>query len=126
MSILTNAGYSTCSIARSVDAALSIGEKKKPDLVLVDIFLQGEGTGIDLGKILNEKKYGFRLFICQFEPADTGRSKANKAIRVYGKTFQGKGCIDHAGCCPLPAQNPPGRKCRSPIITKYRKGCSSA
>ena len=41
--ILTNAGYSTCSIARSVAMALSIIEKEKPDLVLVDIFLQGEG-----------------------------------------------------------------------------------
>ncbi|HEX6428542.1 MAG TPA: response regulator, partial [Niastella sp.] len=50
--ILTNAGYSTCSIARSVTAALSIIENEKPDLVLVDIFLQGEGTGIDLGNIL--------------------------------------------------------------------------
>src|ERR687889_1012759 len=57
--ILTNAGYATCSIARSVAAALSIIEKEKPDLVLVDIFLQGEGTGIDLGKILHEKNMAF-------------------------------------------------------------------
>lgn len=57
--ILTNAGYATCSIARSVDVALSIIEKEKPDLVLVDIFLQGEGTGIDLGKILHEKNIAF-------------------------------------------------------------------
>jgi len=42
--ILINAGYSTCTIARSVTAALSIIEKEKPDLVLVDIFLQGEET----------------------------------------------------------------------------------
>jgi response regulator of citrate/malate metabolism len=46
--ILTNAGYATCSIARSVASALSIIEKEKPDLILVDILLQGEGTGIDL------------------------------------------------------------------------------
>jgi len=57
--ILTNAGYSTCSIARSVESALSILEKEKPDLVLVDIFLQGEDTGIDLGKILHEKNMAF-------------------------------------------------------------------
>jgi DNA-binding NtrC family response regulator len=57
--ILTNAGYSTCTIARSVTAALSIIEKEKPDLVLVDIFLQGEGTGIDLGVILNQKNMAF-------------------------------------------------------------------
>ncbi len=57
--ILTNAGYSTCTIARSVTAALSIIEKEKPDLVLVDIFLQGEGTGIDLGIILNQQNMAF-------------------------------------------------------------------
>src|SRR5690606_15579301 len=57
--ILSNAGYSTCTVARSVQAALSIIEKEKPDLVLVDIFLQGEETGIDLGKILNERNMAF-------------------------------------------------------------------
>ena len=39
--ILTNAGYSVCSIARSVPAALSIIEKEKPDLVLSRYFLAG-------------------------------------------------------------------------------------
>ena len=57
--ILTNAGYSTCSIGRSVTVALSIIEKEKPDLVLVDIFLQGEETGIDLGRMLQEKNMAF-------------------------------------------------------------------
>jgi two-component system response regulator HydG len=57
--ILSNAGYFTCSIARSVEVALSIIEKEKPDLVLVDIFLQGEGSGIDLGHILHEKNMAF-------------------------------------------------------------------
>lgn len=57
--ILTNAGYSTCSIARSVASAVSIVEKERPDLVLVDIMLQGEGSGIDLGKILHEKNMAF-------------------------------------------------------------------
>jgi DNA-binding NtrC family response regulator len=57
--ILTHAGYSTCSIARSVATALVIIEKEKPDLVLVDIMLQGEGSGIDLGKVLHEKNMAF-------------------------------------------------------------------
>ena len=33
--ILTNAGYSTCSIARSVASALSVIEKEKPDVLIV-------------------------------------------------------------------------------------------
>ncbi|MBS1659900.1 MAG: sigma-54-dependent Fis family transcriptional regulator [Bacteroidetes bacterium] len=79
--ILTSAGYSTCSIARSVDVALSIIETEKPDLVLVDIFLQGEGTGIDLGKILHEKNIAF-----VYLSANSNRQilEAAKTTRPYG------------------------------------------
>jgi two-component system response regulator HydG len=88
--ILTNAGYFTCSIARSVAAALSIIEKEKPDLVLVDIFLQGEGTGIDLGKILNEKNMAF-----VYLSANSNRQilEAAKPTKPYGfmvKPFRAK------------------------------------
>ena len=88
--ILTNAGYSTCTIARSVTAALSIIEKEKPDLVLVDIFLQGEGTGIDLGKILNEKNMAF-----VYLSANSNRQilEEAKPTRPYGfmvKPFRAK------------------------------------
>jgi two-component system, NtrC family, response regulator HydG len=88
--ILTNAGYSTCPIARSVAAALSIIEKEKPDLVLVDIFLQGEGTGIDLGHILNEKNIAF-----VYLSANSNRQilEAAKSTKPYGfmvKPFRAK------------------------------------
>ncbi|HKZ36168.1 MAG TPA: sigma-54 dependent transcriptional regulator [Chryseolinea sp.] len=88
--ILTNAGYSVCSIARSVPAALSIIEKEKPDLVLVDIFLQGEGTGIDLGKILNERNIAF-----VYLSANSNRKilEAAKSTEPYGfmvKPFRAK------------------------------------
>ena len=88
--ILTNAGYSTCTIARSVNAALSIIEEEKPDLVLVDIFLQGVGTGIDLGKILNEKNMAF-----VYLSANSNRQilEEAKPTRPYGfmvKPFRAK------------------------------------
>lgn len=88
--ILTNAGYSTCSIARSVDAALSVIEKEKPDLILVDIFLQGEGTGIDLGKILNDRNMAF-----VYLSANSNRQilESAKSTRPYGfmvKPFRAK------------------------------------
>lgn len=88
--ILTNAGYSTCSIARSVSSALSIIEKEKPDLALVDIFLQGEGTGIDLGHILNEKNMAF-----VYLSANSNRQilEAAKSTKPYGfmvKPFRAK------------------------------------
>ncbi len=88
--ILTSAGYSTCTIARSVNAALSIIDKEKPDLVLVDIFLQGDKTGIDLGKILNEKNMAF-----VYLSANSNRQilEAAKQTRPYGfmvKPFRAK------------------------------------
>ncbi len=88
--ILTNAGYFVCSIARSVTVALSVIEKEKPDLVLVDIFLQGEETGIDLGKILHEKNIAF-----VYLSANSNRQilEAAKSTQPYGfmvKPFRAK------------------------------------
>jgi len=57
--ILLKAGYATCSIARSVPIALKILDKEQPDLVLLDIQLQGSLTGIDLAKTLRKNKIPF-------------------------------------------------------------------
>jgi DNA-binding NtrC family response regulator len=88
--ILTNAGYSTCSIARSVTAALSVIEKEKPDLVLVDIFLQGEGTGIDLGKILNEKNMAFVYLSANSNRQILEEAKPTKPYGFMVKPFRAK------------------------------------
>jgi len=60
--ILLRAGYQVCDIARSVAAALKIISTEKPDMVLVDIQLQGRLTGIDLAKMLSQKNIAF-IFI---------------------------------------------------------------
>jgi two-component SAPR family response regulator len=57
--ILVRAGYDVCGIAVSVSAALKILEKKTPDIVLLDIFLQGALTGIDLALQLRERGIAF-------------------------------------------------------------------
>ena len=88
--ILTNAGYSTCSIARSVAAAISVIEKEKPDLVLVDIFLQGEGTGIDLGKILNEKNMAFVYLSANSNRQILEEAKPTKPYGFMVKPFRAK------------------------------------
>lgn len=88
--ILTNSGYSTCSIARSVAAALAIIEKEKPDLVLVDIFLQGEGTGIDLGKILNEKNIAFVYLSANSNRQILEEAKPTKPYGFMVKPFRAK------------------------------------
>jgi two-component system response regulator HydG len=88
--ILTNAGYSTCSIARSVSGALSIIESEKPDLVLVDILLQGEGTGIDLGHVLNEKNLAFVYLSANSNRQILDAAKSTKPYGFMVKPFRAK------------------------------------
>jgi two-component system response regulator HydG len=88
--ILTSAGYSMCPIARSVATALSIIEKEKPDLVLVDIFLQGEGTGIDLGKILDEKNMAFVYLSANSNRQVLEEAKSTKPYGFMVKPFRAK------------------------------------
>lgn len=57
--VLETAGYYVCTIARSVDAALVVLADEQPHLVLVDIFLNGDRTGIELAQILKKRNTPF-------------------------------------------------------------------
>jgi two-component system response regulator HydG len=57
--MLTKAGYEVCGIASSVIAARTLVGSKKPDYVLLDIFLKGDLTGIDLAWELKELQIPF-------------------------------------------------------------------
>jgi DNA-binding NtrC family response regulator len=57
--MLRKAGYEVCGIARSVDIAEELIKKEKPTLVLLDIFLKGKRTGIDLARQLREENIAF-------------------------------------------------------------------
>ena len=57
--ILKKAGYEVCGIARSVPIAQELIKKENPDFVLLDIFLKGKLTGIDLAKQLKEDNIPF-------------------------------------------------------------------
>jgi DNA-binding NtrC family response regulator len=57
--ILSHAGYTVTGIADSVKNALMILDEEEVDLVLLDIFLKGRQTGIDLAKILMERQIPF-------------------------------------------------------------------
>lgn len=58
-SILADAGYKVCGIADSVSEALEMVEEFGPEFVLVDIYLKGKLTGIDLAHSLTEKDIPF-------------------------------------------------------------------
>ena len=57
--ILRKAGYDVCGIARSVPIAQEMIKQEKPGLVLLDIFLKGKLTGIDLARQLREEQIAF-------------------------------------------------------------------
>lgn len=79
--LLRNAGFEVCGIARSVDAANSIIAATPPDFVLVDIFLKGELTGIELAHQLRSRNIPF-LYLS----ANTNKTTldAAKETRPYG------------------------------------------
>ncbi|GGA97800.1 sigma 54-interacting transcriptional regulator [Puia dinghuensis] len=57
--ILKNEGYEIRGIAKSVEEANKLIDKGKPDIVLVDVFLKGDLTGIDLARLLDKKNIPF-------------------------------------------------------------------
>lgn len=88
--ILEKAGYEVCSIARSVPIALEIVENEKPDLVLIDIFLQGNLTGIDLAKKLGEKKIGFVYLSANSNKKTLDEAKVTRPYGFLVKPFREK------------------------------------
>ncbi len=57
--ILRNAGHHVEGNVKSVAQALEFIDFRQPDIVLVDIFLQGSGNGIDLAKVLDSRNIPF-------------------------------------------------------------------
>lgn len=79
--MLEKAGYQVCGIAPSVVKALELIAAKEPSWVLLDIFLQGNETGIDLAAQLTKMNIPF-IYIS----ANTNQTvlEAAKATLPYG------------------------------------------
>ncbi|MDB5023413.1 MAG: response regulator [Mucilaginibacter sp.] len=88
--ILKKAGYFVCSIARSVSEALRIIEKENPDLVLLDIQLQGNLTGIDLARILKDKNIAFVFLSANSNKQILDAAKSTKPYGFLVKPFREK------------------------------------
>lgn len=52
--IVSNAGHTVVGTAKSVAQAVALIEKSRPDIVLVDIYLKGDLSGIDLARRLDQ------------------------------------------------------------------------
>lgn len=88
--ILRKAGYEVSGIARSVQIAQEMINKETPGLVLLDIFLKGRLTGIDLAKQLNEENIAFVYLSANSNEEVLNAAKATKPYGFLVKPFREK------------------------------------
>jgi DNA-binding response OmpR family regulator len=72
--MLVGGGYDVCGIARTVDEAVELGKRHKPDLAILDIRLAEEGLGTDIPAQLKD---GGRMGILYVSGAPGGMSLTN-------------------------------------------------
>jgi AmiR/NasT family two-component response regulator len=88
--ILENAGYSVIGIAASVSEAQELIEAQKPDVVLLDIFLQGKQTGIDLAGQLTLAGIPFIYLSANSNQSVLEQAKATQPYGFIVKPFREK------------------------------------
>jgi DNA-binding NtrC family response regulator len=88
--ILTKAGYEICGIARSVPIAQALIKKENPDFVLLDIFLKGTQTGIDLAKQLKEDNIPFIYLSANSNEEILSAAKTTEPYGFIVKPFREK------------------------------------
>ncbi|WP_262512212.1 sigma-54-dependent transcriptional regulator, partial [Mucilaginibacter conchicola] len=88
--MLEVAGYRVCSIARSVDIALDILDTEEPDLVLLDIFLKGDKTGIDLAPVLKQRNIPFIYLSANSDKKTFAMAKQTAPYGFLVKPFREK------------------------------------
>ncbi len=80
--MLEELGYQVCGISTSYEDAVSAINTSQPDLILIDIILSGEKTGIDLAHEINRT---YRIpFIFLTSHADRSTIEAAKSTKPAG------------------------------------------
>lgn len=86
--MLKNAGYTVLGIARTVADAKKNIAKERPGLVLLDIFLLGKQTGIDLARFLKEENIGFIYLSANSNEDILSEAKATHPFGFLVKPFR--------------------------------------
>ena len=76
--MLEAAGYETAGIVVSAEAAMEVIAKNVPDLVLLDIQLQGAMTGIDLAKLLKTRNIAFVYLSANSDQATLQKARSTE------------------------------------------------
>src|SRR5258708_4606675 len=87
-SMLERSGYPVCGIARSVTKAMYLLQRERPYLVLLDIFLSGKATGIDLARHLKEQGIAFVYLSANSNDEVLNGAKATEPYGFLEKPFR--------------------------------------
>lgn len=87
--MLKTLGYIVCGVASSGDQTLSILEKETPDLILMDIMIEGDIDGIDLALIV-KKQYDIPVIFLSALSDDRSiqRAKGSTPYGYISKPFE--------------------------------------
>lgn len=86
---LKKLGYNVLDIVNSGEAAVLVVEEKKPDLVLMDIMLKGEMSGIDAANFIHEKNNIPVIFLTAYADESTlGKAKISEPYGYIIKPFK--------------------------------------
>jgi DNA-binding NtrC family response regulator len=88
--MLEKANYKVCGIAPSVAKAIELIDSKNPSWILLDIFLQGDKTGIDLGRQLSAQKVPFIYISANTNQAILEAAKSTLPYGFLVKPFREK------------------------------------
>jgi DNA-binding NtrC family response regulator len=88
--LLESAGYEVTGIVDSYERALDLVNKKRPDLVLLDIRLNGKLTGIDLAARLKEQHIAFVYLSANSNQKTLAEAKATEPYGFLVKPFRKK------------------------------------
>lgn len=88
--MLKKAGHSVIGMARSVIDARYYIAQEKPELVLLDIFLSGKQTGIDLAEILKEEDIPFIYLSANSNQEVLSKAKLTHPYGFLVKPFREK------------------------------------
>lgn len=84
---LKKQGFAICGDADNVDDAIQEIEKTNPDLILVDINLDGNKDGIDLALYLDSENIPYLYLTSQTDPQTIARVKETSPLGYIVKPF---------------------------------------
>lgn len=88
--LLQKADYNVTGIAASVDEALQLLKAQKPELVILDIRLNGEESGIDLARILKNEFIAFIYLSANSDQMILEKAKSTEPYGFMVKPFREK------------------------------------